>query len=72
MSNCDVLEDISQNGKNCMLFEKGDFEDFREKIQNIIENGYSKQVIENGYNFVKNERNWENVIKKANLYDKLL
>lgn len=72
MSNCDCLKDISQDGKNCMLFESGNFDDFNEKIKYIIDNGYDNDILENGYNFVKNERNWTNMIKKVGLYDLLL
>ena len=42
--------------KNCMLFERGNFDDFNEKIKYIIDNGYDNDILENGYNFVKNER----------------
>ena len=71
MSDCECLKDISKNGENCMLFKKGDFNDFSKKIKYIIENGYPKNILENGYNFVKNERNWKFMIEKIGLYDML-
>ena len=72
MSDCDCLKDISQDGKISMLFERGNFDDFNEKIKYIIDNGYDNDILENGYNFVKNERNWTNMIKKVRLYELLL
>jgi len=71
MSDCDCLKDISKNGENCMLFKKGDFDDFNEKIKYIIDNGYPENILENGYNFVKNERNWKFMIEHIGLYDML-
>ena len=47
-----------------MLFERGNFDDFT-KIKYIIDTGWrDNDILENGYNFVKNERNWTNMIKK--------
>ena len=71
MSDCDCLKDISQDGKNCMLFKKGNFDDFNEKVKYIMDNGYPEDILENGYNFVKNERNWNFMIKHIGLYDML-
>ena len=71
MSNCECLNDISKNGKNCMLFKKGDFDDFIKKIEYIIDNGYPKDMLNNGYNFVKNERNWKYMIEQIGLYQML-
>ena len=71
MSDCDCLKDISKNGENCMLFKKGDFDDFNKKLKYIIDNGYPKDILENGYNFVKNERNWKFMIEHIGLYDML-
>ena len=72
MSDCDCLKDISQDGKNCMLFKKGNFDDFNKKLKHIIDNGYDESILQNGYNFVKKERNWNYMIKKIGLYDLLL
>ena len=41
----------------CYL-KKGNFDDFNEKVKYIMDNGYPEDILENGYNFVKNERNW--------------
>ena len=71
MSDCDALKDIAQNGKNCMLFQKNNYFDFLEKIKTIIDNGYDEKILENGYNFVKNERNWNAIIKNIGLYEML-
>ena len=71
MSDCDALKDIAQNGKNCMLFQKNNYFDFLEKIKTIIDNGYDEKILENGYNFVKNERNWNTIIKNIGLYEML-
>jgi len=71
MSDCDCLKDISKNGENCMLFKKGEFDDFNEKVKYIIDNGYPEDILENGYNFVKNERNWKFMIEQIGLYDML-
>lgn len=67
MSNCDALKDISKNGKNSMLFKKNSFKDFSDKIVDIVNNGYSQKIIDNGYEFVKNERNWEKMIENIGL-----
>jgi len=72
MSDCDCLKDISKNGENCMLFKKGEFDDFNEKVKYIIDNGYPEDILENGYNFVKNERNWKFMIEQIGLYDMLV
>ena len=69
MSDCLCLNKISNNGKNCMQFIRNDFNDFNKKILEIIKNGYSSQLLENAYNFVKNERSWENMIKHIDLYN---
>ena len=72
MSDCDCLKDISQDGKNCMLFKKGNFDDFNKKLKHIIDNGYDESILQNGYNFVKKERNWNYMIKKIGLYELLM
>ena len=71
MSDCDCLKDISHNGKNCVLFKKNNWDDCFEQIKNIIDNGYPEDILENGYNFVKNERNWKFMIEHIGLYDML-
>ena len=42
------------------------------KLKHIIDNGYDESILQNGYNFVKKERNWNYMIKKIGLYDLLL
>jgi glycosyltransferase involved in cell wall biosynthesis len=69
MSDCDALKDISENGKNCMIFRKNNNKDFYNKLKKIILNGYSKEILNNAYEFVKKERNWRNIIKKIDLYN---
>jgi len=69
MSDCLCLNKIAENGKNCMLFERDNFDDFNDKVLHIIGNGYDEQLLEKGYNFVKQERNWTNMIKHVGLYD---
>ena len=69
MSDCDALKDISENGKNCMIFRKNNNKDFYNKLKKIILNGYSKEILNNAYEFVKNERNWRNIIEKIDLYN---
>ena len=69
MSDCDALKDISENGKNCMLYKKNNYDDFSFKLKKIIEEGYPKEIIENGYNYIKNERNWQNIIQRIKLYN---
>ena len=59
MSNCKVLEDISNGGKNCMLFKKNDVNDLYKKIEYIINNGYDKKLLNNGYNFITSKRTWK-------------
>lgn len=59
MSDCDVLKSISNNNKNCMLFKKDDINDLKNKIILIIKNGYDSNILNNGYNFVINNRNWD-------------
>ena len=59
MSDCDSLKDISKNGKNCMLFKKGNLKDLEKKLYDIITKGYSPQLLENGYNYIINERDWK-------------
>lgn len=66
MSDCDTLKSISNNGKNCMLFKKGNNNDLYNKIEEIINNGYNKELLENGYNFIINERTWDIQQKKLN------
>jgi glycosyltransferase involved in cell wall biosynthesis len=64
MSDCDTLKSISNNGKNCMLFNKGNKQDLYNKIEQVIINGYDKTLLENGYNFIMNERIWDIQQKK--------
>ena len=71
MSDCDCLKEISKNGENCMLFKKNDWEDCFKQIKNIIDIGYPNDIVEQGYNFVKNERNWKYMIEHIGLYDML-
>lgn len=58
MSDCDCLKSISNNEKHCMLFEKRNINDLENKIVDIMNNGYDKNLLENGYKFIINERNW--------------
>ena len=58
MSDCECLKSISNNEKNCLLFKKGDKNDLENKIENIIKNGYNIELINNGYKFIIDERNW--------------
>ena len=69
MSDCLCLNNISKNGKNCAIFKKNNFKDFKEKVLQIVINGYDEEVLENAYKFVKNERSWKNMIKHVGLYD---
>ena len=69
MSDCLCLNKIAGDGKNCMQFIRNDFNDFNNKILEIIKNGYDSKLLENAYNFVKNERSWKNMIKHINLYN---
>ena len=69
MSDCLCLNAISKNGENCVVFKRDDFNDFKEKVLQIIKNGYNEQLLQNAYNFVKNERSWKNMIKHVGLYD---
>ena len=71
MSDCDCLNVISGNGNNCMVFKRDDEGDFMKKVIHIIKFGYPEQLLENGYNYVKQERNWTNMIKLVGLYDML-
>ena len=66
MSDCEVLKSISNNGKNCMLFKKNDKNDLYKKIEYIINNGYDKKILENGYNFIIKKRTWSLEQKKLN------
>lgn len=70
MSNCDCLKDISDNGRRCMLFKKGNLQDLRQKILHVMEAGYPAKLLENGYSFIKNERNWPCEISKYNKFIK--
>jgi glycosyltransferase involved in cell wall biosynthesis len=71
MSDCLCLNKISKNGENCVIFKKNNFKDFKEKVLQIIMNGYKEELLENGYNFIINERSWEKVIKDIQLYEML-
>ena len=66
MSDCLCLNTISKNGENCVIFKRNNFDDFKEKVLQIIKNGYNEKLLDNAYNFIKNERNWEYMIKKLN------
>ena len=68
MSDCDCLKDISDNGKRCMLFKKDNLLDLKEKILHVMSNGYPSKLLDNGYNFIKNERNWKCEIEKYNKF----
>lgn len=72
MSDCDCLKDISDNGKNCVLFKKSNWYDCFRQIKNIIDIGYPEDILEQGYNFVKNKRNWKYMIKNIGLYKMLV
>lgn len=73
MSDCETLKHIANNGKNCMLFKKGDNDDLYNKIEQVIVDGYDVSLLENGYNFIMNERTWDIQQKKlSNLYKKTL
>jgi glycosyltransferase involved in cell wall biosynthesis len=69
MSDCLCLNKISKNGKNCITFKKNDFDDFKSRVLYIINNGYDEELLENAYNFVKNERSWERMIENIGLYE---
>jgi len=71
MSDCDCLNVISCNGNNCMVFKQDNERDFMEKVIHIIKYGYPEELLENGYNYVKQERNWTNMIELVGLYDML-
>ena len=71
MSDCLCLNKISNNGKKCVVFKRDDFNDFKEKVLQIIITGYDEELLENAYNFVKNERSWKNMIEHIGLYEML-
>ena len=64
MSDCETLKTISENGKNCMIFKKDNVIDFENKILDVIKNGYNNKLLENGYKFVMERRNWT-LLKKT-------
>lgn len=64
MSDCECLKSIAKNGKNCMLFKKGDINDLQRKLIYLLNNDYPEELINNAYNFVINERNWDVQIQK--------
>ena len=68
MPDCDCLKDISDSGRRCMLFKKGNLQDLRQKILRVMGDGYPAQLLENGYNFIENERNWACEISKYNKF----
>ena len=63
-SDCACLKTLSNDGKNFMLFKKGDKKDLKNKILLISKQGYDKQLIINGYDHIINEKNWVNQCKK--------
>jgi glycosyltransferase involved in cell wall biosynthesis len=69
MSDCLCLNKISNNGKNCVIFKRNNFDDFKEKVLYILTNGYNEELLKNSYDFVKNERSWENIIEHIGLYE---
>jgi len=64
LSSVEPLLDISENEKNCYIFKKNDLFDLIYKIKDIYYNGYKKEILENGYNYVINKRNWKLYVNK--------
>ena len=64
MSDCDCLKDIAGNGTRCLLFRKGNLEDLRSKILGVLKRGYPDALLDAGYEFVRNERNWKHQVSR--------
>ena len=60
MSNCRCLISIAGNGSRCKLFERDNIHSLKQHIVSIMIYGYQPQLLENAYQFVYNDRNWEN------------
>jgi len=63
MSDCECLTEIADNGNNCYLFLKNNKQDLIYKINQIYNNGYDNKILENGFNYVKNYRQWINYVQ---------
>ena len=64
VSNCQCLVSISGNGTRCRLFERENIHSLKQNIISVMLYGYHPQLLENAYQFVSNDRNWENQCKR--------
>ena len=72
MSNVSCLKNISDNGKRCRMFDIKQKDDFLRVIEDIYKNGYSNELLENGYNFAINN-GWEKTVEiREQLYNKFI
>jgi glycosyltransferase involved in cell wall biosynthesis len=71
VSNVECLKDISENGKNCEIFDiKNEKEAFYNKILDIYKNGYPISKINSGFEYAKNN-SWNKTVKsREDLYIK--
>jgi glycosyltransferase involved in cell wall biosynthesis len=56
LSTCPSLKNISNNGKRCMLFKKGNMRDLHNKILKIMYEGYNPRLLNAGHHFIIKER----------------
>ncbi len=74
VSSCAALTEIINDGHTGLVFEKGNVEDFANKLAELIHKPKLREKLgEVGYNWVLSERTWKVVSKKViDLYDRLL
>ncbi len=72
-SNINGINEIIKDGVNGLLFEKGNSVDLSNKIKQILnDTELAKKLGENGFNIVKNEYAWENiVVETEKVYNKI-
>lgn len=73
VSSCNALIEIIQDGYNGVVFEKGNNISLAEKLELLITNrNLREKVAKNGLEWVRQERDWAVIAKKANdLYDEI-
>ncbi|MFL2567656.1 MAG: glycosyltransferase family 4 protein [Flavobacteriales bacterium] len=67
------MKELVKNEFNGIVFKSDSFEEIKNVIQDVINRNDLDKIIENGYMYIKEERNWKENTKKYNtIYENLM